>query len=81
VTTDDNSHILAITGQGGGAVVGVGGVASYNQIHNTVKSYIDSATATTTATAGSLFVRHMNTPPSTPSASAATAVLSASPAS
>src|SRR5262249_24317110 len=48
LTAQNTSHMLAVTGQGGGALVGVGGVASYNEIANVGTAYADHATLTST---------------------------------
>ncbi|HEY1378701.1 MAG TPA: hypothetical protein VGF55_18020, partial [Gemmataceae bacterium] len=48
LAVDDASQVFAVTGQGGGALVGVGGVAAYNEIANQVEAFADGATLTST---------------------------------
>jgi RTX calcium-binding nonapeptide repeat (4 copies) len=54
VHAHDDSTVSALTGQGGGAFVGVGGAASYNDIQNHVRSYIDGSEV---HSKGSVFVK------------------------
>ena len=54
ITATDDSDIEALAGQGGGATVGIGAAAAYNEIANTVAATATSAALTSTA--GSIFL-------------------------
>jgi len=54
LTAQDSSDNSSLTGEGAGSYVGIGGAVSYNVIGDHVRSYIQSATVTSTAGAVSV---------------------------